>query len=316
MLRGIFAESSPFTQLVMLAFTMLACVLMFLFIGILLTPLIFNVPIAEQLSIINGGDNARHINLLRYLQTLQGIGLFIVPAFTVAYLFSGNAVAYLGFRRQNSEIRTLKLPAMFGLTLLLMLAAIPFINLLAALNEMVVFPESLATVEKWLKNFEESAQQTTKLFLNVDNIRWMFFNIFMIALLPAIGEELIFRGVLHKIFVRWTGSVHIAIIVTGFLFSAMHLQFYGFFPRWLLGVMFGYMLVWSGTIWLPVFAHFVNNATAVFLYWLIHKKTVSGELEVFGTNQGDIPVTVVATVVSAALLWIIYRNGTGCQKNS
>ena len=315
MLKGLFAESSPFTQLVMLAFTMLACFLIFTIVGILLTPLIFNVPIGEQINIINGEDVARHVNLLRYLQVLQGISLFILPALVAAYLFSGKATVYLGFYQPKSELqnlkpetRNLKLLTWFGATLLLMLAAIPCINLLAALNEMFVFPESLAGLEKLLKNFEESAQQTKELFLNVDNIGGMFFNIFMIAILPAIGEELIFRGLLHKILVRWTGNIHITIIVTGFLFSAMHLQFYGFFPRWLIGVMFGYMLVWSGTIWLPVFAHFINNAVAVLIYYMINKNIVSEEIEVFGANAADIFVTAITTSICVALLWIMRRN--------
>jgi len=136
----------------------------------------------------------------------------------------------------------------------------------------------------------------------------MLFNIFMIAIVAAIGEELIFRGVIQKIFARWTGNIHLAIIITGFLFSLIHLQFYGFFPRWLLGVMFGYLMVWSGTLWLPIFAHFVNNAVAVLVSYLIHKGTISEGIWEFGANRADIPVTIAATAISAWILWKMYRS--------
>ena len=307
MQKGLLEGSSPFTQFIMLGFCMVTCFLLLMFAGILFAPLILGTPVAELLNGVSNDGIEQNLNLMRYLQTLQGFSLFIIPAFFAAYLFSGTAIGYFGLKRTT--------PAKwFWATLLLMLAAIPCINLIVALNEMIVFPESLSGLEQRLKDFEETARQATKLFLNVDGIGGMFFNIFMIALLPAIGEELIFRGLLQKIFTQWTGNVHIAIIVTGFLFSAMHLQFYGFFPRWLLGVMFGYLLVWSGTIWLPIFAHFVNNAVAVFFSYMINKGVIPEEVEEFGASFGEIPVTLVTTAIAGWVLWKIYS--MNCQKNS
>jgi membrane protease YdiL (CAAX protease family) len=307
--KGLFSDASPFTQLIMLGFAMATCFFLLMFVGVLFMPLILGIPFGEIMTGIGADDEVQNLNLIRYLQTLFSISLFIVPAFLAAYLFSANVTGYLGLKR-TAPLKW------FGTTLLLMLAAIPCINMLAALNEMIVFPESLSGLEQWLRNFEEAAQQTTKRFLNVDNVSGMFFNIFMIAVLPALGEELIFRGVLQKIFTRWTGNIHIAIVVTGFLFSLMHGQFYGLFPRWLLGVMFGYLLVWSGTIWLPIFAHFVHNAVAVCIFSLIHKEVISEDMEVFGSSFSDVPVTIVATVASVWLLWKIYRNMVNPEPNA
>jgi len=301
MLKGLFAGLSSFTQLIMLIFTMIACFLLFMIVGILSIPFLLGIPFTELMNILSGEDFSQYLNLMRYLQILQSIGFFIIPAFLAAFLFSRTATEYLGLNQT--------VPAKwFGVVLLIMLAAMPCINLLVTLNEMIVFPESLSALEQRLKDFEESARQTTELFLKVDNAGGLFFNIFMIAILPALGEELIFRGVLQKIFTRWTGNVHVAIFVTGFLFSLMHMQFYGFFPRWLLGVIFGYLLVWSGTIWFPIFAHFVNNAVAIILSYLIHKGTISEEVEVFGSSWSDIPVTIVATAICAWLMWKMYRS--------
>ena len=307
MLKGLFANSSPLTQFIMLCFTMLICVLLFWLIGVLLAPLVMGIPIAELIT--GNGKEVQSLNLMRYLQIISMLGLFIVPAFLAAYLFSetterstkSNVAGYLSLERASPV-------KWFGATLLLILAVIPCINMLASLNEMIVFPKFLSGLEERLRNLEETAQQTTRLFLNVDSIGGMFFNILMMAILPALGEELIFRGVLQKIFARWTGNIHIAIVVVGFLFSLMHGQFYGFFPRWLLGVMFGYLLIWSGTIWLPIFAHFVNNTVAVCISYLIQQGTISDKVEEFGANISDIPLTIVATAIAVWILWRIYRS--------
>ena len=309
MMKGLFADSSPFTQLIMLAFCMVTGFLLFTLTGILLAPLVLGISFAEMMDVFSSGAAVHHLNLMRYLQVLQGIGLFIVPAFFAAYLFTGtkepstNATAndYLGLKQTAPSIK-------YGLVLLLMLAALPCINFLAALNEMIVFPESLSALEQKLKTLAEDLGQLTKMFLTVEHPGGMFFNIFMMAILPALGEELIFRGLLQKIFTRWTGNIHVGIIISGFLFSLMHRHFYQFFPIWLLGIMFGYLLVWSGTLWLPILAHFVNNAVAVSVSYMIHKGMISDKIEEFGAAWHDVPVTVVAAAVCAFLLWKMYKN--------
>jgi membrane protease YdiL (CAAX protease family) len=307
MIKGLFSNASPFSQLILLAFIMMACLLLFMLIGILFAPLLLGLPLTELTNVFNGNTSVQNINVIRYIQVLSGIGLFIIPAFIASWLFSGTATGYLNFDFRKTRKSKFNLIKWFGAVLLLMLMAIPCINMLAALNEMIVFPKSMSGLEQWLKAFEEAAQELTESFLKVDNIGGMLFNIFMMAFLPALGEELIFRGLLQKIFIRWTGSIHVGIIITGFLFSLMHMQFYGFFPRWLLGVMFGYLLVWSGTIWLPIFAHFVNNAVAVFLSFLIHKGIVPENIETFGSDWHDITVTIMAAIICTWLLWIMYR---------
>ena len=285
----------------MLLFSMVVSFLLFTFVGILFAPLILNIPLDELMTTLYGNGAGQNLNLMRYMQILQGIGLFIIPAFFAAYLFSGNAIDYMSLRKTASA-------KWFVMVLLMALAAIPCINLIGLLNEMIVFPKSLAGLEQQLKAYEDAAQQVTKLFLGVDHISGMFFNIFMMAILAALGEELIFRGVLQKILIRWTGNIHAGIIISGFIFSLIHMQFYGFFPRWLLGAMFGYMLVWSGTLWMPIFAHFVHNTMAVILSYMIHKGTVPEEVETFGANWGDIPVTIVATIICVWLFWKMYQN--------
>src|SRR5690606_2422366 len=115
----------------------------------------------------------------------------------------------------------------------------------------------------WMKVQELQMEKITEKILQVTSFSGLLLNLLVIAIIPAIGEELLFRGCLQPVFHRWTKNIHIAIWITAIIFSAIHVQFYGFIPRMLMGAVFGYMLYWGRSIWLPIIAHFINNATAV-----------------------------------------------------
>jgi membrane protease YdiL (CAAX protease family) len=143
--------------------------------------------------------------------------------------------------------------------------AIPGINLLADLNSRVQLPESLGFIEQILRQQEEAAAALTERFLQADNIGMLLVNIGLLALLPALAEETAFRGTLQQI----AGNTHAAVWITAFLFSAVHMQFYGFVPRMLMGAMFGYIFVWTGSLWVPILMHATNNGLAVLCYYLL-----------------------------------------------
>ncbi|MDB5010623.1 MAG: hypothetical protein JWQ06_1412 [Mucilaginibacter sp.] len=162
----------------------------------------------------------------------------------------------------------------FNWVLMLLVFAImfissPLIELLSNLNQKMVLPSFL----KWMRDSEDKAQQLTTAMLQMKTIWDMLFNLLLIGLLTAIAEEFMFRGVIQTIFARWTKNHHAAIWITAILFSAFHMEFFGFLPRMMLGVLFGYFVVWSGSIWTAVWAHFINNGTAVVATYLFqHKK--------------------------------------------
>jgi membrane protease YdiL (CAAX protease family) len=158
-----------------------------------------------------------------------------------------------------------------------------------------------------MKNAEENAEMLTKAFLKVDSVGGLFFNLFMVALLPAVGEELLFRGVIQRILTRWTRSYHWGIWIAAILFSALHMQFYGFVPRMLLGVLFGYLLVWSGSMWLPVLAHFINNAIAVIAYYFVDKKLLNPNIEEIGSTAGSYYMAVISLGLIVVFLIMIKR---------
>jgi len=120
--------------------------------------------------------------------------------------------------------------------------------------------------------------------LQVHGYYALSFNIFLIAILPALGEELFFRGAIIRVFQDWRGF-KTAIWITAFIFSAIHLQFYGFLPRLLMGAFFGYLLLWSENLWLPVTAHFINNVVAVVFYYLKFNGYKLPDIDAIGTGN-------------------------------
>jgi len=132
-------------------------------------------------------------------------------------------------------------------------------------NYNITFPGSL---DKWIRETEETATAFTKFITNFTSLGNYLLGLVVIAVLPAIGEELAFRGMIQPSVHRLTGNIHVAIWVTAAFFSAFHFQFLGFIPRLMLGAMFGYMMAWSGNLWIPIIAHFTNNALGVTLIYI------------------------------------------------
>ncbi len=143
-----------------------------------------------------------------------------------------------------------------------------------------------------------------KSYLAVKSIWGLLFNLFMVALIPAVGEEFLFRGTLQRIFSEWLRSEHLAVWTTAVLFSLMHYQFLGFMPRILLGALFGYLFLWTGNIWVPVLAHFVNNAVAVVYYHLFLQGSLRTDPEQLGMQEnpvlfimGSVALTIISLIV-------------------
>ena len=299
MLRAAFREMSPFSQLMFSIFVIIASFLAFLVVSLVVAIPVFGVDSMMNIATADI-NNPQSIVVLKYFQVVQAIGVFIVPPFILAWLFQGEISSYLLLNKKVNF-------ATFLLVVLLGFAAMPVINLTGELNSNMQLPDWLSGVETWMKATEEKAAQLTETFLKVNGFAGLLFNIFMIAFLPAIGEELLFRGVIQRIFTRWTKNSHWGIWITAILFSALHMQFYGFIPRMLLGALFGYLLVWSGSMWLPMAAHFVNNAVAVIGMYMIDKGTIKPEFEEIGSTSDSIYLSVVSIAIVALLLWLIKR---------
>jgi membrane protease YdiL (CAAX protease family) len=238
------------------------------------------------------------IESTKLLTALQHILLFVLPPIFAAYLFSENIRSYLYLKNVK--------PALYILSFLIIFFSMPLVNYTGFLNSKMVFPESFSWLETILLEMEESAKQMTEDFLTVDTTKGLLINLLIIAVLPAIGEELLFRGILIRLLNEWFKNIHITIFITAFLFSFIHLQFYGFLPRMLLGVIFGYMLYWSGSIWLPMLTHFLNNATAVIIWYLYHDTKLFEKADSFGSAPSDL-IWMLLSTAFMLLFFILLR---------
>ena len=291
-----FRESSPGTRLL---FTGFIVVVIFLITQVLTA--FVAIPVFGFDALMGMMDGIDHTNpeslkLLKFFQISQTLGLFILPPLVVAWFFNGDILEYLSLNQKPTLILSL-------MVLLLVLVISPFINFTGTVNAGMHFPEWLSGVENWMRNAEDTAEQLVEAFLNVNGLGGLMFNLFMIAVLPALGEELLFRGVIQKLFTGISGSKHWGIWLSAALFSALHMQFYGFIPRMLLGGMFGYLLVWSGTLWLPILAHFINNAAAVILMYMVDHNHISQEVEEFGSGPDGWMFALVSLVTGGFVFY-------------
>ena len=296
-----FRGMKPFHQLLFSGFIILVSFLSVTLLSILIAIPVFGIDSIINIPTINDIDNPESIRILKYFQVVQSIGLFIIPPIIIGWLFSEKLTEYLFLNRSATKLSVV-------LAIFITILALPFINFTGELNSRMELPQWLSGVESWMKNAEENAALLTEAFLKVDTTRGLLFNLFMIALLPAIGEELLFRGVIQKIFTSWTKNHHWGIWITAILFSALHIQFFGFIPRMLLGVLFGYLLIWSGSIWLPVIAHFVNNGFAVLAIHFINKNLLDPKVENIGSTPDSYYSALISFVLVCVLLLIMKQS--------
>jgi membrane protease YdiL (CAAX protease family) len=229
------------------------------------------------------------------------IGMFIFPPIMAHYIFRKNKENYLKLIKP----KTYQLLLLSGV---LMLVAIPFINFLAQINQAMILPESLSSFAEWMKQKEADAAKLTEVFLKANHIYTLLINIFVVGLLPAVGEEMLFRGVLQKTFTQMTKNVHWAIWITGFIFAAVHMQFYTFLPRFMMGVLFGYLFVWSGSLWVTITAHFINNSTAVIIHYLAQKNVINSDLDSVGGADSNYLLLFFSLLLFSAIVYSFWKN--------
>ncbi len=238
-----------------------------------------------------GGDTG-----MKLAQGFSSIMMFVVPP--IVYYFITRKVRQfhgLGFRKLTSPWWLI----LIGVALLFV--SIPFTTTLSTWNEGMNLGNGFARLEDYLKTMEETAMATTEKMLNVNTFSGLIFNLVIIALIPAVGEEMTFRGVLQQSLTHKMNP-HIAIVLSAGIFSFIHFQFYGFLPRLFLGIAMGYMFYTSGSLWTCILMHFVNNGTAVVLYYLSNKGIIE-DAEHFGETQNAWIIVTSAAITVALLVW-------------
>jgi len=262
---------------------------------------LYHLDLSDLSNLMTNLDDPRNIAALKFSQIIVSLCSFVFSSLLLGYMFSTNKNQYLGLERNP----TIKFSIAAGL---LVLVVFPFINLIGTLNSEIHFPEFLRGFENYLNKQDLMNEQLMDKFLSDSNLGGLFVNIVMVAIIPAIGEELFFRGVVQNIFSKMTKNHHWGIWIAAAIFSLIHMQFSGFFPRMLLGAMFGYMLVWSGSIWVPILAHFVNNAAAVIMYYFVNTGNLNKNSLEYGSTSDVWPVALLSAILSGMLLWYFYKN--------
>jgi uncharacterized protein len=168
-----------------------------------------------------------------------------------------------------------------------------------------VFPDFLKRFESWAREKEDAAEVATKFLTQFESVSELAIALLVIAVLPAIGEEIVFRGLIQNEMVKATGKIHLSIWLSAALFSAIHIQFFGFVPRLLLGALFGYLYYWSGNLTLAIIAHFVNNGVSVIAMYFYQKGAFEFDLE--STESAPFNVVIISAVLTAGLLYYFYK---------
>lgn len=237
-------------------------------------------------------------------------GLLFIQGFQTIVLFGVTALVGVWFTERVNPFNQMSLNR--GLSLkqglvafFFAVAALPLISMLAEWNKGMELPSFLASVEEIMRQMEESALAMTEKFLNTSSFGMMIVNLFVMALLPAVCEEMMFRGWLQRVLGNRL-NYHVAIWVSAFIFSAIHFQFYGFVPRMIIGAALGYLYCYTGSLWASIIAHFTNNAAAVITAFLAYNGYTSINFDLIGT--GDTWYLSVASVaVCLALMGIVKK---------
>jgi len=305
-LKGMFFYTKPWKKLLLLLWLLCVSFIITYVVSITSAFFIFGNKVFDASFINELSSDSSSLFILKYLQVFNSLGLFLLPSILIGWLTYGSIKDYF---RLNFNFSILKV----FLVAILAFSLLPISNFLAEINHSITFPSFLADFENYLRLAEKNSEQLTQTFINADNLQILALNIFVIAVIPAFAEEFFFRGALQRIFVEWFKNIHWGIIITAIIFSAVHMQFFTFIPRFFLGLVFGYMLEYSKTLWLPIVAHFINNAAAVTVYYLINKNIIPQETEKIGNSQSFMWL-LMAIIISAVLLYLILINKNVSRK--
>jgi len=257
--------------------------------------------------LFSGGsqEKMQDIDFLRVTQIISVFCMFIIPAVLCAYLFHNNPCAYLKIDKPI-DFRFL----LYSILLIIIIQ--PFIGCVSYYNNLITLPESLSGLEKVMRGMEDSANALTERILTTDSVWILLLNIFVVAIMAGVGEELFFRGSIQQIFKSIVKNRHVAVWITAFIFSFIHFQFYGFFPRLMLGALLGYLFVWSGNLWIPIIIHTLNNLFSVLIFYFYHGTPVYQQAETIGTGD-TLWTAALSLILSGFILFILSR---GYVKNN
>ena len=194
-----------------------------------------------------------YASIAQFANALASIIAFGLPSIAVAFFTKGNLAQNMGFA-------TIKSYQQVGLVIALALAGLVLSGALGSLTEKIPIGTS---IKNWAEGLEAQYKKALVSMTQMHSVIDLLYALLAVAIVPAIVEELYFRGALQKTLTDWTGKPFISILVTALFFSAIHFSYFGFLSRMALGLLLGYIYEFTKTIWLPILLHFINNGIAI-----------------------------------------------------
>ncbi|OFY67232.1 MAG: hypothetical protein A3H98_01375 [Bacteroidetes bacterium RIFCSPLOWO2_02_FULL_36_8] len=201
---------------------------------------------------------------------------------------------------------------LLALTLLISFSVLYPCSLVIEFNQNISLPDFLSSFEHWARQKENQMERLTNFLVDFDSPFQFFSGLIVLAVIPALAEEILFRGIVQQLLHNQTKNIHIAIWVSALMFSAVHIQFFGLLPRMLLGALFGYLFFWSKDISIPIMAHFTNNAIALTINYLYNTGKIDFKDEFF--NQAGFWVIGIYCVLVSVLIYFFRRIALGLEK--
>ena len=239
---------------------------------------------------------------VRYINSVIIVGTFGFSA--LAYAFIANNRKPFVYLKMDKGFKW----GTFLILVLILCTSMPALSWIIKWNEGLHLPQILASVEQWMREKEDISALLIKNMLSGTTLSVLFSNILAMAIVPAICEELFFRGVLLPWLKNSFHNKHLAVCLSALIFSAIHVQFFGFFPRLLLGAYLGYLFLWTGSLWMPIIAHFLNNAIVVVPAFLYNAGFITTDYEQIGNGDGEIWTIATSFCLTAVLVWYLWTN--------
>lgn len=238
---------------------------------------------------------------MTWVMTAQNLLVFIAPALLFAWMVYRKPLHFLCLDK-GPEWKDV------AIVVAVMILSLPAMNYLVDLNSQMHLPSWLSGVEEWMRESEDAAQELTSSLLNTTSPAEMLLLVLVVGVLTGIGEEMFFRGALLGVFLQKPVNKHVSIAFVAIVFSAFHLQFFGFFPRLLLGLWFGYLVLWTRSLWVPIIAHALNNSIVVVATYLANSKIIeTNGIDTIGLPQeGQFPIAAAVSAIVTALIIYLF----------
>ena len=262
-----------------------------LFVAGVVSNLLFLIPLFNSDSVL----------VSVYVNTVtQSVFAIAIPAILIVAWTNSKPLQYLKIQNEKSISKKIVF------TVLVFIFSYIFASFLSVWNEGIILPEWLSEVEKVMRTMEDAALETTSLLLSGKTVGSLILNIAVIAALASISEELLFRGAMQQFIQEKFKNGHLSVWLTALIFSIVHFQFYGFFPRLFLGAVLGYLFLYTRNLWIPILLHFLNNATVIIVDFFWSDTDWYNRIEGVTISYTFILLALVS-ILATIFLFVIYN---------